>query len=145
MLIQKQMLCCGCRELNGLSGIIDSEHGLTPRGCAEFLLRVKNDLHEDEYQERYMNLYGELVIGKVHEAVDHTPAFFIFTQAGTEDDEVNDDVGAYGDVFKEFIEDQKLGTVMVTEAAVNENSDNLVKVYVWTVDQDTYKAWKGAY
>lgn len=131
------MNCCGIRELYCLS-----EMKLTPKGAEKYLRDVKAYLTEPgHYEEIYNYDTGTYENGDYYEEVVHTPAFFVFSQAG--DESSVEAAGAYGDYFKKFIESQGLGTVQETEPALNENSGNLVKVFLWTVNQDAYKAWTG--
>jgi hypothetical protein len=130
------MECCGVKELADLS-----DYPLTDAGARRFLSTIIDE-HLTEAPHRHQ-VYdypaGEYRYEDVPEK-RHAPAFFIFTQAGTATDP--NGRTAYGDHFKEWIEAQKLGTVIVTEPNLNENSGNLVKVYVWTVNRDAFLAWK---
>ena len=131
------MQCCAVRELSELS-----EMELTSEGSVDYLKEIKSQLTDEGHYEEHYNWHtGHTEQGEWNDEVFHCPAFFIFSQAGTPTN-INGS-GAYGDYFRDFIIEEKLGTVLETSPAFNENSKNLVKVYLWTVDQDAFKAWSG--
>lgn len=47
----------------------------------------------------------------------------------------------YGEIYRKFIEQHKLGTVAASDAAVNPNSGNEIRVYVWTLDRERIKKY----
>lgn len=62
-----------------------------------------------------------------------TGAFFIFSQAGSR--------SHYGDKLAAYIEEHKLGEVVVVGRKRNPNSGNMVKMFVWMPDVNALKAW----
>lgn len=124
------MQCCGIRELDQLS-----EMTLTRKGAIEQMAGIIDGLTTGG-EPGYDWTTGTYV---THPEKRRTPAFFIFSQAGTATKAT--DGAAYGDYFRDFIHEEGLGTVVATNPALNENSGNLVTVYTWTVDQDAFKKW----
>lgn len=47
----------------------------------------------------------------------------------------------HGDRLKEFIEKNKLGTVVTSHAKVNPNSKNTVRAYLWSVSARGFHRW----
>lgn len=47
----------------------------------------------------------------------------------------------YGQKFKKYILDNKLGTVIETESKRNPNSSNRIKTWVWTLNVTKLKSW----
>lgn len=45
----------------------------------------------------------------------------------------------YGQKFRNLIIKEKLGKVIETESKVNPNSDNPIKVWVWTINKTNFK------
>jgi hypothetical protein len=66
---------------------------------------------------------------------------FLFTQASS----YKECDTPYGKYLREYIEANKLGTVVETVPAVNRNSDNYVVAYLWTLDKPAIKAWVEAH
>lgn len=129
------MECCGAKEISELS-----EMTLSKAGVTKFLRNIKEILtDEGHFAEHYDYARSEYTKGPWVDEVVHTPAFFIFTQAGTSTDPAGRH--PYGTYFKSFIESEGLGTVLQTDPAMNENSGNLVTVFLWTVCQSAFKAW----
>lgn len=130
-----RMECCGIRELDKLS-----EMDLTQKGATAAMKEIKEQLtDEGHYDEHFDWSTGNTTRGDWIDEIFHCPAFFVFSQAGTPTD-INGR-GAYGDYFTAFIVEKGLGTVVESEPALNENSANLVKVFLWTVNQDAFKKW----
>lgn len=48
---------------------------------------------------------------------------------------------SYGDRFKAFLLHNKLGTVIETDWNINPNSYNQLKIFIWTIDWTTTRAW----
>ena len=131
------MECCGIRELDKLS---DMER--TRKGALAAMREIKSYLTDKGHYAKYYDWdTGQTERGDWHDEVFHCPAFFIYSQAGTPTDITGR--GGYGDYFTSFILEEGLGTVQITEPALNENSGNLIRVYLWTVNQDAFKAWTG--
>lgn len=129
--------CCGIQELFDLS-----EMKLTQKGAIAAMREIKSNLTEDAHYDAYYDWNTcQTERGDWCDEVFHCPAFFIYSQAGTPTDITGR--GAYGDYFTSFIIEEGLGTVQMSEPALNENSGNLVRVYLWTVNQDAFKAWNG--
>lgn len=63
--------------------------------------------------------------------------FVIFSQA----DGAWARVPNYGVKFAAFIETNKLGTLTMSNTAVNPNTGNKVTVWIWSVDWDALKKW----
>lgn len=64
-------------------------------------------------------------------------AHYIFTQAmrpPTNDFGFPPSTKRYGDLFANYIEKNRLGTVVRSREVVNPNSSNLLTTYVWTVN-----------
>ena len=105
------MKCCAIREITQLSLFNDSKAPLL-----ECLLRLERELRE---------IYG---IG-----LTKIPfAYLLFSGVFPHQ---------YGPDFKSFILENNLGTVMETRPTRNPNSNNLVIIYIWTVDRDKLMAW----
>jgi len=49
--------------------------------------------------------------------------------------------GKYGPILKQFIEDTKLGTVVVSDTKKNPNSNNMLTIYIWQVDRPRLAEW----
>lgn len=129
------MVCCGIRELDQLSQL-----ELTPAGARATIREIKSQLTtKGHYEERYDWDAGRMITGPWIEESFKCPAFFVYSQAGTPTDITGR--GAYGDYFTSFVIEQGLGTVQESEPALNENSSNLLKVFLWTVNQEAFKAW----
>lgn len=77
------------------------------------LSRTLRDIYEDWFIEEVFN-------GR----------FIVFTDNDSCED---------GDELRDYIKKHNLGTVVVTRKAVNPNSGNYVKVYVWTVNIPKFK------
>jgi hypothetical protein len=112
----------------------------TTAGAKTVMQEIKNQLTEGgEYDRRYDWRTGIYSDGPWIPAKLRVPAFFVFSQAGDAHDVTAS--GGYGDYFTSFIIEENLGTVQETEPALNQNSSNLVKVFLWTVNQDTFRDW----
>ena len=130
----RNMNCCAIKEFYNLS-----QYPLTPEGRQAFLDATFRELIDKGHYEEHYDWTTDIARrGKWVPTVYHTPAFIIFSQAGSGEDVAA--AGAYGDYFHEWVKEQELGTVVVTEPALNENSKNLVKVFLWTVDQPKFLA-----
>lgn len=49
----------------------------------------------------------------------------------------------YAQKFKKYLLDNKLGEVIETKTKTNPNSNNDIRVYVWTINRKTYSQWYG--
>ena len=105
----RQLQCCGVKEIIGLSNVSTAE---------------------------YKEVIKRLALSIFHE--DHGCAFYLFSQATNSDDPKTSTTNKvkYGEKFREFIESEKLGTVIETATEINPNSFNNLKVWLWTVDRD---------
>ena len=105
--------CCGVRELYNLQR--------TPEETLQdiFYQRDANELMEATL--RYLNYIGWLGRGeKFHPHV----IFHDFDTRG------------YGLAFAEYIQNNLLGKILVTEARKNLNSGNMIRVFVWSPDYE---------
>ena len=109
------MMCCGVKELSGLSTCRDATDAMLQFGKLTHLRVVRDD------------------DGKEVKAPFDRFRYVVFTQAKKAD--------GYGIRFAELIEDQGLGEIIETKFRVNPNSGNNVKVWVWTVDHKAVKEW----
>jgi hypothetical protein len=70
------------------------------------------------------------------EALDHTKtAFVVFTDVAPYE---------YGVSLAAYIRKRKLGTVVTMIPKKNPNSGNRLKVWLWSIDQKKWAAWKRA-
>lgn len=47
----------------------------------------------------------------------------------------------YGEVFRDYIINHELGTVLETPFKHNPNSGNMLKAFLWTIDQPAFDRW----
>lgn len=47
----------------------------------------------------------------------------------------------YGVTFKDYLEANKLGTVIQLESTLNKNSGNMIDVFLWRVDHEALQKW----
>lgn len=129
------MECCGIKEIDELRDL-----ELSYKGATRFFLNLRDELTDEAHTttSRYNYDFGRYEQVEVPECI-RTPAFLIFSQANSQSDP---DGNTYGDYFKGFIEAEGLGTVQETEPKLNKNSGNLVKAFLWTVNQEMFDVWK---
>lgn len=108
--------CCGIKEIGGLRTVGNS--------AGTF----------DGFERELRTFISTYSNGNV------TNAYFIFSavEAGG--------VPRYGEAFTAFILKNNLGMVQETTVNKNPNSGNMLRVYLWTIDQPKLKDWyaKGA-
>lgn len=100
--------CCGVRELHGLSEYSTPERAMAQLGQ---LLGLKAIMVFNDQE----HVAGQNVNWR----------HLLFGQNRT---------NTYGDRFRAYILEHKLGTVVETDTQVNPNSGNPLKIFVWTVD-----------
>lgn len=110
--------CCGIREISGLSYCRDKKG----------LYSAKQAMRE-VFQQCY---------GQPPGCQDVKWRYAIFSEANPPDAEAPLN---YGTKFCAYILENGLGTVIETGNNINPNSENLLKVWVWTMDHDAMRAW----
>lgn len=88
-----------------------------------------------------MTAFVQVVLGPSH-GILYNPsrfAYVMFTAAGKEKPLV------YGEKFKAYIVKEGLGTVVETGVNLNPNSNNQLKVFLWTVNHPALAAWAVKY
>lgn len=63
---------------------------------------------------------------------DYDSAFIIFTS-------INDET--YGQELREYITKHELGTVTKQRAKENPNTNNMIHLYIWAVNNEKLEAW----
>lgn len=106
------MQCCGVKEIGGVRAAYTHN---TPGTFDQFEAGLRNYLAPN---------YG-----------NPTNAYFIFTAVE------NTLTPAYGEAFKAFILKNDLGTVMESAVNRNPNSNNPLRVYLWTMNLANVKVW----
>lgn len=115
--------CCGIREISGISG-----H--KPEAVMKaFAKKVYGDgkSHTDVWSYHYQRPHGE----------NWRYAVFSAAARGKKA------APRYGDALRAYILKHKLGEVVETGVAVNPNSGNNLKAYIWTVDHEAVKVHVG--
>jgi hypothetical protein len=114
--------CCGVKEIHGISYYHSELHPDYLKYCVfHILTKVGKDMR-----------------GKPRTLL-HLPAgiHLLFTQASSYENPTN----PYGEKLRDFITENKLGTVIETPAKVNPNSDNYVVAFLWTMDRVACSRW----
>lgn len=106
------MQCCGVKEISGVRSAFTH---CTPGTFDQFEAGLRNYLAPN---------YGV-----------PTNAYFVFTAVETSL------TPTYGEAFKAFILKNDLGTVIETTVNRNPNSNNPLRVYLWTMNLPNIKAW----
>ena len=109
--------CCGVREINGVS-----EHRTGPAVLRQFAAYIYG-------ASDYMRPYAGSARFR----------FAFFTQAYRPSG-IRPTTG-YGERLAACIRHLNVGNVIETEEAINPNSGNNLKMWVWQVDHDALKAW----
>jgi len=78
--------------------------------------------------------FCEIVYGGYSEDPRLDFSFVIFTDINRQ---------SYGDNLTKFIKKFKLGEVISTKSKLNPNSGNMLKVYVWWVNDKNLREWWG--
>lgn len=118
----KVMSCCGLREIAGLARhYILGEEKISAQNMKDFVGQV--------FTNNGSSSYASLAATRF--------AVAIFTQA------VVKGYGnvPYGELFKKFIEKERLGVVVANEWAVNPNTMNPIRVYAWTIHWERLAHW----
>lgn len=114
--------CCGLYEIYNLS-----KHK-TPEGAMRSFLSVSGFKWQPSYLPTAKVEYGERPFSHVVFSAAHR------SKAQFEDK-------SYGTRFAEFIKAQGFGDVVESTTAVNPNSTNQLKIYVWTIDWKALEKW----
>ena len=115
----RRLMCCGVMEA---SGVASSVRNYGPKGALRSILNASL-INTDSINRKF--------------------AFLLFTQAISPITMINrDDDTKYGDRLKDFILENKLGTVTQTEEVINPNSGNYITMYMWTVDWKAVGKWE---
>ena len=116
--------CCGVKEIRGLSEHTSAVDAFRAFGAVT-CLRMMTDST------------GKTCLDKSGKPIPDPMERFryvIFTQARKPDYE-------YGEGFAAFLKGNMRGQIQETTFNMNPNSGNQLKVWLWTIDWDTVKAW----
>lgn len=120
------MLCCGVKEISGLRNLQHLKNQAAIMTCVLARLSRSRIFHRTvDWTTTYYFSPREME--------STCCAHMIFTQAGAN--------ARYGYKFAEFIRQNRLGRVTVSVGSKNPNSDNIVRVFTWTLNQDAVMTW----
>src|SRR3990167_8970384 len=107
-------MCCGMRELWGLSKINPKDPELfTPK---DFLIAsIKKAWGKTEITGHYIFRCTNVIYNQAIRVTETNP-------------------NRYGDIFTAFLLENKLGVVTQAPTAINPNSTNELTTYLWTID-----------
>lgn len=111
-------MCCGLEELHGVS----CEYFSAPQAVLE-IKRISQPSKSTDYYKK-----------------GHKPAHIFFTDVDVFNGEQHDFAG--GESLVNFIKKYKLGEIYTSQPSFNNNSGNMVKMYMWTPDWDAIKKIK---
>jgi len=127
--------CCGMVELAGLIGPIDVLKQMVEKRLAGSELLSDEYVISDSTLE-VINDYMEfgLVLFTDRVGIDYSDEM-------DEDGEYGGREVTYGDMLRDYIINNKLGTITETPETHNPNSGNDIKAYVWAVDHMALYKW----
>lgn len=119
--------CCGIKEIAGLS------HHETTKGA------LKSFGELTYFAAR--NVKGPKEPPVMVPAPIERFRYVIFSQANTPGYLESLSRSKYGEKFAALILKERLGTLIETTPNINPNSNNMLRVWVWTIDHDRTKAY----
>lgn len=123
MIELRGMGCCGLREITGLSLMRDRSVTTLKTDPKLAMSNVVATMLAPYPQERR--------IAKTISEMNWIDA--VFTQANT--------TFPYGEDFRNYILDHRLGSVISNDFKRNPNSSNQIRTYVWTMDRSNLAKW----
>jgi hypothetical protein len=119
--------CCGVAEISGISTYKGKNGG--PKQTVIDLF-----CHTEERWNNDTQDYDDILV--LDESDDLRAATFIFTQASS-----NKKPQGYGYALRDYIVNEGLGAVVVSEPGINPNTGRYIHTFAWTLDERGFAKW----